>query len=227
MSAPMPMVRGATAARFFPRGDVRLILAVALSGSVAAAVVDGTLWLTTAAVIFILIRASHRAHTADSVLSGDLEHFPRHLKRVIHSTRAALPESDAKEFLNALVSQAANVFAPHDSTFDAEWDRKTRRNVAELVEAACGVALDVGRLDLAFARTMETDGRVTEGLLASRQLFVGRLRDAGSAVAALYAAGVQEGTPASDRVGDLVNEIRADADLTSHARKELDQIRSH
>ncbi|HJU76287.1 MAG TPA: hypothetical protein VJ717_21280 [Gemmatimonadaceae bacterium] len=221
MSIPTPAI---TNGRLFSQADVRLILAVTISGSVAAVIVDPTLWLTTAVVVFLLLRAGHKAHTPEIETTGDLEHLPARLRRVVRATRGTLPEGEAKEFFNALVSQAANVFAPRDSTFGAEWDRSTRRNVAELVEAACGVALDVARLDLAFARTMESNGRVAEGLLATRQLFVGRLRDSVAAVASLYAAGVEGGTPASDRVGDLVGEIRADADLTSHARKELDQL---
>lgn len=222
MSSSIPAVHDG--ARVLPRADVRLILAAAISGSAAAALADPVLWFSTAGVVALLIHASRRAQKQAIDSIWELQHVPPQLRRVIQTTFAELPEGEAKQLLSDLTSQAANVYAHSESTFDAEWDRHARRNVTELVGAACGVALDVARLDLAFARGADGKGQLTEGLVATRQLFIGRLRDAVSAVAALYAAGVQNGTPASDRVGELVNEIRGDAALTSHARKELDQL---
>jgi len=101
-----------------------------------------------------------------------------------------------------------------------------RRNVSELLEAACDIAREMARLDRAFpaGTPSSADDEVVAAAWASRRLFAGRLEDATSALAAMYAAGVAHGTPASDRVAELVNEIRADAAATSHARAEVQKL---
>ena len=84
----------------------------------------------------------------------------------------------------------------------------------------------MARLDRAFpaGTPSSADDEVVAAAWASRRLFAGRLEDATSALAAMYAAGVAHGTPASDRVAELVNEIRADAAATSHARAEVQKL---
>jgi hypothetical protein len=61
-------------------------------------------------------------------------------------------------------------------------------------------------------------------LNASRSLFAGRLEDAASALASMYASGVHHGTPASDRVAELVHEIRADAAASNYAWSEVQRL---
>jgi hypothetical protein len=49
----------------------------------------------------------------------------------------------------------------------------------------------------------------------------GRLSHAASALSSLYVAGVEHGSPASDRVAELVGEINADASARRAAATEM------
>ncbi len=208
-----------------PATDVLLILGVAASGSAAAAMTASALWFVTVAVIVVLLVASHRGAAAlGSKGEARLHTLPAPLRGAIAAALSELPEGDAKRCLEHLTERAALLFAPRQSTFDEDWERGTLQQVADLVVAACGVARDIARLDRAVPSEALPDDHVAAGLIATRRLFVGRLDDASAALAALYSAGVENGTPASDRVGELVNEIRADAALTSHARRELERL---
>jgi hypothetical protein len=91
-----------------------------------------------------------------------------------------------------------------------------------LVEACCTTALELARVDLAStagdpSELAEEGKRVKD----ARVLLAGRLSHAASALASLYVAGVQHGSPASDRVSELVDEINADAYARRAAASEL------
>jgi hypothetical protein len=206
--------------------DVRLVIAVAICGSVAAVVADSALWLSTAAVVGLLVLAIQRVSESDVRDDARLRALPLPLQRTLRATLAALPAGDAKRLLNEVGRQAAVLFSSRPFTFDDPWERSARQNVSELVEAACNVAQEMARLDRAFPPGTPTaaDESLLAQALASRRLFEGRLEDAASALAAMYAAGVQHGTPASDRVAELVQEIRADAAATSYAGTELNRL---
>jgi hypothetical protein len=122
--------------------------------------------------------------------------------------------------------QAAILFDARRSLFDEPWGESARQNVCDLVEAACEVARELSRIERAErVQAIPTpDPNLATQLGASRRLFAGRLEDAASALASMYASGVHQGTPASDRVAELVREIRADAAATSHAWSEVQRI---
>jgi hypothetical protein len=125
--------------------------------------------------------------------------------------------------LAEVARHASVVFSRPEPMLERGGASETRTNVSDLIEASCDVARELARLDRAFPREapVAADVTLTTQVLASRRLFATRLEDASSALAAFYAAGVQHGTPASDRVAELVKEIREDAAATSSAHLEL------
>jgi hypothetical protein len=206
--------------------DVRLILAVTMAGSVAAVLANPVFWLSTAALVGLLAVVQRRTGEVDVRDDRRLQSLPLPLQRVLRSTLAGLPPGEAKRLLNAVGRQAAVLFDARRSVFDAPWGERARQNVSDLVEAACEVALELSRFDRAVSTHAlpAPDENLSAKLANSRRLFAGRLDDAASALSSLYASGLQHGTPASDRVAELVQEIRADAAATSHAWSEVQKL---
>jgi hypothetical protein len=206
--------------------DVRLIVAVSMAGSIAAVMANPMFWLSTAALVGLLAVVQRRDGDVDVRDDRRLQSLPLPLQRALRSTLAGLPPGDAKRLLNAVGRQAAILFDARRSVFDEPWGESARQNVSDLVEAACEVAVELSRLERAIAAEALSapDAQIRVKLNASRSLYAGRLEDAASALASMYASGVQHGTPASDRVAELVQEIRADAAATSHAWSELQKL---
>ena len=206
--------------------DVRLIVAVSVAGSVAAVVTTPVLWISTAALVALLAVVQHRQGEVDVRDDKRLQSLPLPVQRTLRATLAGLPPCDAKRLLNAVGRQAAILFAARGKMFDEPWGESARRNVSDLVEASCEVAVELSRLERAIAAEAlsPSDAQLRVKLNASRSLFAGRLEDAASALTSMYASGVQHGTPASDRVAELVQEIRADAAATSHAWSEVQHL---
>jgi hypothetical protein len=59
---------------------------------------------------------------------------------------------------------------------------------------------------------------------AARTMFAKRLGDAALALAALYASGVEHGTPASDRVAELVTTLKEEASVRSETKADLNAL---
>ena len=130
--------------------------------------------------------------------------------------------------LAAIVQQADLLFAARESSFDAAQDSITNVHVAELVRAACATALELANIDASratVAASMATPTsaqlELTSRLQNARTLMAKRLSDAADALSALYAAGVERGTPASDRVAELAAELRGDASARGEALAEM------
>jgi hypothetical protein len=93
--------------------------------------------------------------------------------------------------------------------------------VSGLVDACCSAAGDLARLDsFADTQTAELMSRAAK----ARELFRDRLTNASSALAELYTADVERGTPSTDRVAELTAEISADASARSEAAAEIKQL---
>jgi hypothetical protein len=201
--------------------DVRLIVAVTAAGSIAAVMANPVFWLSTAALVTLLATAQRKG---DRDVRDDrrLRSLPLPVQRTLRATLAGLPPGDAKRLLNAVGRQAAILFDGRRSAFD----ENARQNVSDLVEASCEVAAELSRLERAVAATAlpVSDAQLRVKLNASRSLFAGRLEDAASALASMYASGVHHGTPASDRVAELVHEIRADAAASNYAWSEVQRL---
>lgn len=206
--------------------DVRLIIAVTTAGSVAAVIVTPMLWVSTAAIVGLLAIAQRREGEVDVRDDRRLRFLPLPLQRALRATLAGLPPGDAKRLLNGVGRQAAILFDGRRSVFAGPAGANARQNVSDLVEAACEVAQELCRIERAIATSAVSapDAKLTAQLTNTRSLFAGRLEDAASALASMYASNVHHGTPASDRVAELVQEIRADAAATSHAWSEMQEL---
>jgi hypothetical protein len=232
--------------------DVILVVAVVLAGALAGYVVDAGLWLVTLLVAFMLVIASRIGHTRSDgrgVNQSDVPELPPDLRKEVNGALAQLDEGDARRMLMAVVQPARSWFGMRESSFDARQDDDTRRHVADLLAGSCAIALDLARLDAAAAPintsspaalraaaapaashtavplpAAPAENNLAQRYQAARDLFAKRLADAASALSALYASGVERGTPASDRVAELVQEIREDASARTAAKGELDTL---
>jgi len=203
-------------------GSVALTMsAVTIVGTFAAIRVSPLLLVTTLIVVVMIARAARRA-APSSATSLEFPELPPALRETVDRTIAQLPEGDARRLLfNALV-QARPLLAPHAAALDEQQENATRENVCSLVDACCTTALELARLDLAAtangpAATSDDASHVA----SARALLSGRLSNAASALSSLYVAGVEHGSPASDRVAELVDEITADANARRGAASEM------
>lgn len=213
------------------RGPAVLVVAIGISGFAAAALAQPLLWLVTPIVAAVVLAGGVSRVQGGSANDLDAASFPPRLRRALERAAAQLPVGAARELLASVVRQARAVFAADDERFSADAREELRRDVAELAEVCCTTALDLARLDAFLeprssretgnaARRAELDARGR----AARALFVRRLADAELALRAVYTAGVERGTPASDRVAELVTEIQGDAAARRAATDEIQRL---
>jgi hypothetical protein len=209
------------ARRRIPASVALTMAAVMIVGTFAAVTVSPLLFLSTLIVALMISRAARVAPRSNAT-SLEFPELPSPLRATIDQTIDQLPDGDARRLLfNALV-QARPLLAPHAAALDEKQESATRENVRSLVEACCSTALDLARVDLAStARDSVASSDDAKRVAAARALLVERLSHAATALASLYAAGVQHGSPASDRVAELVDEINADAKARRAAANEM------
>ena len=200
---------------------IMLVYAIGISGSFAAYRVSSSLWLVTPVVAWLVLRAAARDANRLDGPEVDIRELPAELRERVRSAFAQLPEGDARRLLLAVVNQARLVFGRGESRFDAAEERQLAEHVSGLVDACCSAAGDLARLD-SFAAT-QTVGRaeLTSRAARARELFRDRLTNATAALAELYTANVERGTPSTDRVAELTAEISADASARSEAAAEM------
>jgi hypothetical protein len=218
--------------RAIARRDSAMIYAILATGTAAAMTVDPMFWLATPLFGIVTLLASKRA--VPRVEPSDLEpsQLPIRVEVAIHDAVAQLPSGDARRLLGDVVRQARPLFGITSSNFDAAKDEEVRTEAADLVLACCDTALELGRIDTMLesgTRAKGGDLRTRDPHLfdrcsAARTLFSTRLTDAASALGALYASGIERGTPASDRIAELVTDLTADAIARTAAKHELDQL---
>jgi hypothetical protein len=219
---PTDLPRADLGSRRIAPGAAILILSVIASGFMAARLAAPVLWLATPIVAALILRAA--VATAAPVAGMGSVQLPDELYRTAAAALGQLPPGDAYELLKAVVTQASAVLAARDEFFDPAADRVARENVGGLVDACCATALELARLDAAVSRQRNSDDHVSRRFAAARALFTNRLKDADAALRAVYAAGVEGGTPASDRVAELAAEIQADAAARRQAKDELQRL---
>ncbi|HKN69139.1 MAG TPA: hypothetical protein VJW73_22820 [Gemmatimonadaceae bacterium] len=202
---------------------IMLVYAIGIAGSVAAYRVSPSLWFVTPVVAWIVLRAASREAMQLEAPGVDIRELPSELRDRVRSAFAQLPEGDARRLLLGVVNQARLVFGRGESRFDAAEERQLAEHVSGLVDACCATAADLARLDQ-FAVTASDAASRTE-LVAraakARDLFRDRLTNAASALAELYTANVERGTPSTDRVAELTAEISADASARAEAAAEM------
>jgi hypothetical protein len=203
-------------------GGIALMLAaVMLVGTYAARTVSPLLLPTTFLVAFMIVRAARAASKSGAALPQFPE-LPASLRATVDRTIEQLPDGDARRLLFNAVVQARPLLAPHAAALDERQERATRDNVCSLVDACCTTALEMARLDLASAAGDQATGSdEAKHVAAARELLAGRLSHAAAALSSLYVAGVEKGSPASDRVAELVGEINTDASARRAAATEM------
>jgi hypothetical protein len=203
---------------------VVVILAVMIAGMLAAVEVSPLLAVPTLIVTWLLGREARRPEIPHSQTSQFPE-FPAALLATVEHTIAQLADGDARRLLSNALAQARPLLAPHEGALDDRQENVTRDNVLSLVDACCHTALELARLDAASgARDPSAGTGATNQTAAARELLVGRLSSAATALASLYVAGVMHGSPASDRVAQLAEEINADASARRAAANEISAL---
>lgn len=209
-------------------GAALLVVAIVVAGFTAARLAAAPLWVLTPIIaLVILVAGIKRARPIAADL--DVSVFPPSLKRTVDAASAELPQGEARALLAAVVRQGRAFFGAEDVRFTHEAATALRGNVAELVAACCTTALDLARLDAFLAPGASTRPAAGRAELDARgrdarALFARRLGDAELALRSLYTAGVECGTPASDRVAELVTEIQSDAAARRDATAELRRL---
>lgn len=200
-----------------------LVYAIGIAGSFAAYRVSSSLWFVTPVVAWIVLRAAARDATRLDAPGIDIPELPEALRERVRLAFAQLPDGDARRLLLAVVNQARLVFGRGESRFDAAEEQQLAEHVSGLVDACCATAGDLARLDQFAATTTDGAGRAELMSRAgkARDLFRDRLTNAASALAELYTANVERGTPSTDKVAELTAEISADASARSEAVAEM------
>ncbi|HEV8446723.1 MAG TPA: hypothetical protein VGQ44_07880 [Gemmatimonadaceae bacterium] len=205
-----------------------MFLAVVLAGMAASVTVSQVFFLTTVLVVGILTRAARAeaAAIAPPAAKSEFVDFPDDLRPVVARAMSALPDGDARRLLLGVIVQARPILASRSTTFDPAAESASRTNVEALVAACCGTAIDLARLDAASStkRSTPSDSTLDARFASARDMLVKRMSDATAALTALYAAGLEHGTPASNRVAELASEVGADAKARGAAATEIAEL---
>lgn len=205
-----------------------MVLAVIIAGMAATVTVSPVFFATTVLMLGILTRAARAevATPAPATVKSDFVDLPEDLRRVVDDALASIPDGDARRLLLGVIVQARPILASRSTTFDAAAESASRTNVESLVAACCGTAVDLARLDAASSArpAIARDASLDARFASARDLLIKRMSDATAALTALYAAGLEHGTPASNRVAELATEISADAKARGAAATEIAQL---
>jgi hypothetical protein len=205
-----------------------MVMAVIIAGMAATVTVSPVFFPTTVLMLGVLTRAARAEAAAmtPTAAKSDFVDLPDGLRRVVDDAMSVLPDGDARRLLLGVIVQARPILASRSTTFDPAAESASRTNVESLVAACCGTAIDLSRLDAASSPKTATprDPALDVRFAAARDMLVKRMSDATSALTALYAAGLENGTPASNRVAELASEISADAKARGAAASEIGQL---
>jgi hypothetical protein len=227
----MPKRKGTAEPTIAPIDSI-MILAMLSTGMTAGFVAHSELLLFTPIMAGLVFVASKQAfqqrEERDVPLTSD---FPPEIAAAIERAMGRLPAGDARRLLADVVREARPLFVARSSAFDASKDNEARVQAGELITASCDTALELSQLDdMLDVHTapdgdpLPTDMSLLNRLSSARDLFANRLRAASLALSGVYAAGVENGTPSSDRVAELVADLKADAGARAAAKRELNEL---
>ena len=212
-----------------PPAAAFLAVAVMTAGIAAARVAAPVLWIFTPIVTALILGAGvKRKRTPETDL--DASTLPPPLRRAVNSAAAELLPGEARQLLAAVVRQSRTILSADDEHFTRDSDNVLRANVADLVAACCTTAVDLARLDAflgSSAQSAQSIGARAEldaRARAARSIFARRLADAELALRSLYTTGIERGTPATDRVAELANEIMSEAGARHAANDDLHRL---
>jgi hypothetical protein len=209
------------------------IIAVVLTGAAAGALVSPVFYVTTVLLALLFVRAEIRPNVRDDQI--ELGNLPPALQSSAVAALRELPEGEARMQLLGLIADARPLYATPSTTFDEREERETRKDVDDLIDACCESALELSTIDAVVSATparaprvagaaSTPSGEVNARLASARELVLRRLSDARTAVRTLYAADVEQGTSASERVASLAAEIKSDAAARRAAKTDVDAL---
>jgi hypothetical protein len=211
--------------------DTQLLLcAVVVTGFTAALVALPALWIVTPVVALTILFGARAEYVAAESAVAEVP-LPPALQHAIDRAFAELAdEGTARRLLSDVVRHARPLFDTRDSAFDSAHDELTRANASELVVECCEVALQLSQVDelraahIGAAQDASQRQATRATFEATHMMLVQHLSNAADALAALYVSGVEHGTPASERVAELVSEIKLDASARSAAAEEMKKL---
>ena len=212
--------------------DSIMILAMLSTGITAGLVAHSELLLFTPIMAGLVLVASKQAIQDRDVRDVPaMAEFPPAIAAAVERAIGRLPAGDARRLLADVVREARPLFVARSSAFDASKDEEARMQAGELIIASCDTALELSQLDDMLEIHTAPDGEdlprdmtLLTKLSSARELFANRLRAASFALSNVYAAGLEHGTPASDRIAELVADLRADAGARTAAKRELNDL---
>jgi hypothetical protein len=234
-------VTGAPAARptrAAPAADLAVVVAVAVSGALAAHLAVPALWIVTPVLAGALFAAAVRAaRRIPAIGATPVAPLPPRLERAIVEANAALPAGEARDLLGEVVLRARSLA---ETTAGQPDERRLMRDVTDLLDACCEIAREHARLDAvlpalwepalapAAARGTADDADADElrhRADAGRALLTRRLRDAASVMEEMVVQeGVARSSAAAQRVAELTSELAAEAAARRHAAQEIQRL---
>jgi hypothetical protein len=206
-------------------GNAVFMMAAVIVVGMFAAVEVSPLFAASTLLVTLLLGLEARRTSLANPASLEFSELPPSLRATVDRTLVQLPDGDARRLLSSALVQARPLLAPHAAALDERQESETRDNVLSLVDACCTTALELARLDVASApRDPGANSEDTKHIAAARELLAGRLSHAATALSSLYVAGVGQGSPASDRVAQLADEINADASARRAAASEISAL---
>lgn len=221
-----------------PAADLAVVVAVAISGALAAHLAVPALWVVTpvfAGTLFVAaVRAARRSGAIGATPPAPL---PPRVERSIAEAYGVLPAGEARDLLAEVVRRARSLA---DTTAGQPDERRLMRDVTDLVDACCEIAREHARLDAvlpalwepalapAAARGTADDADADElrhRADAGRALLTRRLREAASVLEEMVVQqGVARSSAAAQRVADLTSELAAEASARRHAAQEIQRL---
>ena len=204
-----------------PARDFVLMIAVLVTGLAAASIAEPLLWYVTPAVAVGLLLASR-----EGALRAAGSDMPEELGDKLATTLNSLPTGEIRALYNEVIEAAAPVFSKRMRRLSDHYARNTRESVCELLEAASHVAIDAARLDstLRSGAMLQREQSVRLSAEKARAQYVKQLSDVAMTLNAVVASGLAHGTPESERVTELVTEMRDETNARTEAWKEIDSL---
>jgi hypothetical protein len=179
------------------------------------------LWYLTPVVVGCLLLASR-----EGAARADDNDMPDELNEKLATTLNSIPTGEIRALYHEVIRAAMPAFTRRLRRLSDHYARDTRESVCELLEAASQVAIDASRLDttLQSGTMLHKDPSVHAAADRARAQYAKQLAEAASTLNALVASGLAHGTPESERITELVTEIREETVARTEAWKEIDSL---